>query len=136
MQGDAWRGFVRQHDFGQFVFPGDGRSMPSIVPSHFVLVGDDRVLAHFTRDNPLWARFEESPRCALAITGAYAYIPSSINASEEEGARYGVPTSYYAAVHLEGMGRAVDRQDEMARLLNVMLDHFEPDSARQPIERR
>lgn len=133
MRGDAWRDFVAQHDFGQFVLPGDGTSMPAIVPSHFVLAGDDRVLAHFTRDNPLWDRFAESPRCALAVIGAYAYIPSEVNASEDEGTRYGVPTSYYAAVHLEGTGRAIDRQDEMARLLNAMLQHLEPGSARLPV---
>lgn len=128
-----WRDFVARHDFGQFVFPGDGSSMPAIVPSHFVTVGEDRVLAHFTRDNPLWERYAESPRCALAVIGAYAYIPSFVNASEDEGALYGVPTSYYAAVQIEGVARAVDGQDEMARLLNLMLEHFEPGSGRLPV---
>lgn len=131
-EGD-WRAFLSRHDFGQFVFPGDGSSMPVVVPSHFVLVGDDRVLAHFTRDNPLWARVAESPRCMLAVIGAYAYIPSDWNASEEEGTAYGVPTSYYAAVQLEGSCRPVDAQHEMADLLNAMMRHFEPGGARLPV---
>ena len=130
----AWRGFVAEHDFGQFVFPGDGSAMPVVAPSHFVLVGEDRVLAHFTRDNPLWARVAESPRCVLAVIGAYAYVPSDWNASDEEGAAYGVPTSYYAAVQLEGTCRAVDAPRGMADLLNAMLAHFEPGSARRPVE--
>lgn len=134
MAAGAWRGFVSGHDFGQFVFPGDGSAMPAIVPSHFVLAGEDRVLAHFARDNPLWARFAESPRCVLAVVAAYAYVPSAWNASEEEGTSYGVPTSYYAAVQLEGACRAIDTQREMAALLNEMLQHFEPGSARLPVE--
>lgn len=130
----AWRAFVEQHDFGQFVLPGEGRAMPAVAPSHFVLVGDDRVLAHFTRDNPLWERVAESPRCMLAVIGAYVYVPSAWNASSEEGTAYGVPTSYYAAVQLEGTCRALDTQSEMAEVLNVMLQHFEPGSARRAVE--
>ena len=130
----AWRRLIAEHDFGQFIFPGDGRAMPAVVPSHFVLAGEDRVLAHFTRDNPLWARVAESPRCTLAVVGAYAYVPSDWNASAEEGIAYGVPTSYYAAVQLEGTCRPVDAPREMADLLNAMLRHFEPGSARLPVE--
>lgn len=130
----AWREFVATHDFGQFVLPGDGRAMPVVAPSHFVLAGEDRVLAHFTRDNPLWARLAESPRCALAVVGAYAYVPSSWNASEEEGVAFGVPTSYYAAVQLEGTARAIESERDMAGLLNAMLAHFEPGSARRPVQ--
>lgn len=134
MDAGAWRGFVSQHDFGQFVFPGEGRSMPVVVPSHFVLAGEDLILAHFTRDNPLWERVAESPRCMLTVIGAYSYVPSAWNASEEEGAAYGVPTSYYAAVQIEGECRLVESQREMADLLNAMLAHFEPSSARVPVE--
>lgn len=129
----AWRRFITEHDFGQFVFPGNGAEMPAVAPSHFVLVDDDRVLAHFTRDNPLWARVQESPRCMLTVIGAYAYVPSQWNASDEEGAAYGVPTSYYAAVQLEGACRPIETQREMADLLNAMLQHFEPGSARVPV---
>lgn len=129
----SWRDFVAQHDFGQFVLPGDGTSLPAVVPSHFVLADEDRVLAHFTRDNPIWERLAESPRCMLAVIGAYAYVPSAVNASPEEGEAYGVPTSYYAAVQLEGRARAVESQEEMAALLNAMLEHFEPGSRRVPV---
>lgn len=133
MREGEWRAFLARHDFGQFVFPGDGTSMPAVVPSHFVLLDDDRVLAHFTRDNPLWARVAESPRCMLTVIVAYAYVPSDWNASEEEGTRYGVPTSYYAAVQLEGTCRPIDAQHEMVDLLNAMLQHFEPNGARLPV---
>lgn len=134
MRPDAWRQFLAEHDFGQFVIPGSGAHMPVVAPSHFVLRGNDTVLAHFTRDNPLWARVAESPRCMLAVVGAYAYVPSAWNASEEEGVAHGVPTSYYAAVQLEGACRPVDAQHEMVALLNDMLQHFEPGSARRPVE--
>lgn len=128
-----WREILREHDFGQFVVPGDGASMPAVVPSHFVLAGEDRILAHFTRDNPMWERLAESPRGMLAVIAGYAYIPSWWNASTEEGIAHGVPTSYYAAVQVEGTCRAIDAPAEMADLLNAMLAHFEPGSARMPV---
>ncbi|MEA3200550.1 MAG: transcriptional regulator [Thermoplasmata archaeon] len=129
-----WRAILAEHDFGQFVFPGSGAAMPAIVPSHFVLAGEDRVLAHFTRDNPLWARVAESPRCALAVIAGYTYVPSAWNASRDEGTAYGVPTSYYAAVQLEGTCRPLDDPRETADLLNAMLAHFEPERARRRVE--
>lgn len=128
---EAGLAILREHDFGQFVFPGSGATMPAIVPSHFVLVGEDRVLAHFTSDNPLWARVAESPRVALAVIAGYTYVPSAWNASSAEGAEYGVPTSYYAAAQAEGTCRVIDAPGEMAQLLNVMLDRFEPQPTRR-----
>lgn len=131
---DAWRGIVDAHDFGVFVLPGDGGSMPALVPSHFIRTQDDRILAHFTRDNPIWERLAESDRCALSVVAAYTYVPSAWNASSEEGTSYGVPTSYYAAVEVVGRARPLDAPAEMAALLNAMLAHFEPGSARRPVE--
>lgn len=124
---DEWRAFLRTHDFGQLVVAASPD--PVIVPTHFVLDGDD-VLLHLARPNPVFLALERTPRATLAVIGAYTYIPSTWNAGEEGPPEWGVPTSYYAAVQLTGAVEVVDDPDELARILSLSLAHFEPDTAR------
>uniref|UniRef100_UPI0011782213 FMN-binding negative transcriptional regulator n=1 Tax=Allokutzneria sp. NRRL B-24872 TaxID=1137961 RepID=UPI0011782213 len=126
---DHWRAWVRDgHDFGQLIAPGQGREFPVVVPTHFVLDGDE-VLVHLARPNPVWAALEENPRVLLTVVGDYAYVRSSWNGSAE----HGVPTSYYATVQLECSARIVDSASEKAELLNRQLEHFEPGGSRCPV---
>lgn len=126
---DEWRSFLREHDFGQLILPGRGRDIPVIVPTHFVLDGPN-VLLHLARPNPAFDAITESPRAALAVIGAYTYIPSVWNAGEEGPPEWGVPTSYYASVQVSGEVEVLDAPADMASLLTKMLAHFEPDTAR------
>jgi transcriptional regulator len=126
---DEWRAFLAEHDFGQLIAPGKGRTMPMVVPVHFVLRGNEALL-HLVRTNPVWAYLEEEPSAVLAVVGAYAYVPSDINGGQDDPPTWGVPTSYYAAVQLEGRCHPVDEPREVAALLQAMVDHFEPGAAR------
>lgn len=126
---DEWRAFLAEHDFGQLIAPGRGRPLPMVVPAHFVLRGDE-VLMHLVRTNPVWAYLEEEPAAVLAVVGAYAYVPSDVNGGQDDPPTWGVPTSYYAAVQLEGRCKPVDEPEDIAALLQAMMDHFEPGAGR------
>ena len=96
-----WRAFVATHGFGDLVAGGRNRDLPVVVPTQFVLSGDE-VLVHLVRTNPIWAAIEENPNVLLCVAGDWAFIPSSWKAIGEEDPRYGIPTTYYAAVQIEG----------------------------------
>lgn len=119
-----WKAFLATHDFGQLVVHAE--PWPLLAPTHYVLDGD-RALMHYARDNPVLAALRARPQAVLTVIGDYAYVPGRWNAGEESAPEHGVPTSYYAAVHLRGEARVVDSPDENARILNLLLDRFEPE---------
>lgn len=123
---DEWKDFLRTHDFGQFIAPGSGRTLPVVVPTHFVYEGGDHALFHLARPNPVWGALEESPAGMLTVVGAYTYVTAEMNTGPEDAPGYGVPTSYYGAVQIGGRAEIVDDPDELAQLLNAQLRHFEP----------
>ena len=84
-----------------------GRDVAVVVPTQFVLDGDDVVL-HLARPNPIWAAIEENERVVLSIAGDWAFVPSSWKAIGDEDPARGIPTTYYAAVQL--IGAAADRR--------------------------
>lgn len=131
---DEWRAFLATHDFGQLIVPDSARPWPMVVPAHFVLHGQDALL-HLARNNPVWPLLERDPRAVLAVVGAYAYVPSDVNGGADDPPGWGVPTSYYAAVQLEGRCHLVDDPAALAALLQVMMDHFEPgrERGRNPV---
>ncbi len=50
---DDWHALVPAHDFGQLITVGQVDGWPVIVPTHFVVEGDE-VLLHLARPNPVW----------------------------------------------------------------------------------
>lgn len=129
---EDWRALVPDWDFGQLVTAGHVDGWPVIVPTHFVIEGDE-VLLHLARPNPIWAALEADPRVVMALTGDYVYVDSSMNADAGQAPDLGVPTSYYTALQLQGSATVVDDPDEKAMILARQLSHFEPaDSTRLP----
>jgi len=126
-----WKTWLTAHDFGQLVATGRGRDLPVVVPTHFVFDGDTTVWLHLARPNPVWPLLEENPRALLTVIGDYAYVPSAWNTEADPAV--GVPTSYYASVHLECDARIIDDPAEKAVVLNRQLGHFEPGSGRTPV---
>jgi len=124
-----WQEFLRTHDFGELIAPGAGRDLPVVVPTHFIYDGDRTVLLHLTRPNPVWEAIAERPRALLSVFGAYAYIPGHWNQD-----RYGVPTSYYAAVQLACDVEPVDDPAALAAILERQLGHFQPEGLHAPVE--
>lgn len=112
---DDWRSFVQQQGFGHLIASGSGRELPVVVPTQFVLAGDE-VLLHLSRSNPLWAALDESPRCMLAVAGDWAYIPGAWKVLDGDG-RTGIPTTYYGAVQLEGTAAVAHDPASIAAIL-------------------
>lgn len=125
---DEWRAFLRDHDFGELIAPGNGRDLPVVVPTHFLWDGDREVVLHLARPNPVWVALEERPRALLSVFGAYTYVPGHWNQDE-----YGVPTSYYAAVQLACDVELIDDETGIAEILERQLAHFQPEGRHAPV---
>jgi transcriptional regulator len=128
---EEWQGVLARADFGQLVTAGHVDGYPVVVPTHFLYDGEDSVLLHLARPNPVWKAIDQDPHVVLALTGDYAYVEAAWNANPGTDPDRGVPTSYYTAVQLLCRADVVDDPDEKAAILARQLTHFEPaDSTR------
>lgn len=126
-QGDEdWRAFVAANAFGHLVAAGAGRAVPVVVPTQFLLEGDELVL-HLARPNPIWEAIEENPVVVMSVAGDWAYIPSDWKAIGDEDPREGIPTTYYAAVQLIGRAQEVDEPGDVAEVLRRQLAELQPE---------
>lgn len=123
-----WQALLPGRDFGQLVTAGHVDGWPVIVPTHFVIDGDE-VLLHLARPNPVWKALEADSRVVMALTGDYTYVDASMNADPDQPPELGVPTSYYTALQIQGTAVVVDDPDEKAAILARQLDHFEPEDS-------
>ncbi|HTW21728.1 MAG TPA: FMN-binding negative transcriptional regulator [Mycobacteriales bacterium] len=123
---DEWRDFVATQGFGQLIAPGRDRQVPVVVPTQYVLEGEE-VLLHLARPNPVWHAIDENPTVLLAVAGDWAYIPSAWKAIADEDPALGIPTTYYAAAQLTCAATVVDDKDGKLAILRRQLAQFEPD---------
>ena len=122
-----WRAFLAVHPFGELVAGGGpDRNLPVVVPTQYVLAGDD-VLIHLMARNPVWAAIAENPMVVLAVSGDWAFVPSSWKAIDEEDPRLGIPTTYYASVQLAGVATTIEDAEGVASVLRTQLDALQPD---------
>jgi transcriptional regulator len=128
-----WREWLSGHDFGQLIAGGAGRDLPMVTPAHFAYDGDRTIVTHLARPNPIWPLLEEHPRALLTVVDDYTYIRADWNTADGADPAFGVPTSYYATVQLEGDVRLVDDPASKAALLDKQLRHFERDGARASV---
>ena len=75
----------------------------------------DHFLVHLIRRNPLFDAVRENDQVLLSVAGDWAFIPSSWKAIGAEDPRRGIPTTYYAAVQLEGTAEILEAPDDVAR---------------------
>ncbi|WP_067434429.1 FMN-binding negative transcriptional regulator [Nocardioides jensenii] len=125
---DDWHALVPAHDFGQLITVGQVDGWPVIVPTHFVVEGDE-VLLHLARPNPVWRALEADDRVVMGLIGDYVYVDASMNAEPGTDPDLGVPTSYYTALQLRGRATVVDDPAEKAAILARQLAHLEPDGS-------
>ncbi|SEN20276.1 FMN-binding negative transcriptional regulator [Nonomuraea pusilla] len=114
-----WRAWLAPRDFGQLAANGVDGTPPVVVPTHFLLDGDE-VLLHLARPNPIWAALEANPLAVLTVHDDYAYIPGHWRPT-------GVPTSYYASVQLSCRAEVVDDREGKAEILRRQLAHHQPE---------
>ena len=123
-----WVEFVRAQGFGHLVAGGRDREVPVVVPTQFALDSADEVLLHLARPNPIWAALDENPVVVLSVAGDWAYVPAAWKAIGDEDPRFGVPTTYYAAVQLTADATVVDDLEGKAAILRRQLGVTEPGS--------
>jgi transcriptional regulator len=124
---EEWRPFVVGLGFGHLVAAGRGRDVPVVVPTQFVLEGDE-VLLHLVARNPVFEAIAEQPRVLMSVAGDWAFIPSDWKAIGDEDPLLGIPTTYYAAVQLIGTATVTTDPEETAAILRRQLARFEPDT--------
>ena len=134
---DEWVSFVRAQGFGHLVAAGRGRDVPVVVPTQFTLPDPATVVLHLARPNPIWAALEENPAVVLSVAGDWAYVPAAWKAIGDEDPRFGIPTTYYAAVQLTADAAVVDDPAGKAAILRLQLADVEPgaDVADRLVER-
>lgn len=125
---DEWRRFVACQGFGHFVGPGREREFPVVVPTQFVLDGDE-VLLHLAAPNPVFDALAESTRAMLSVAGDWAFVPSDWKAVGGEDPTLGIPTTYYGAVQLFGSAQVHTDAREIAAVLRCQLHDLQPDTA-------
>jgi transcriptional regulator len=124
---DEWRAFVSTGPrFGELIAGGAGRSVPVVVPTHFVFDGEATVWLHLARPNPVWEALEENPQAMVSVIGDVAFVPSSWNG--------GIPTSYYGAVQLIGRTTVLDAPGDVAGVLRRQLAVYQPEGDFEPVE--
>ncbi len=138
------RALVTQNDFGQLVVSGRGDGLPVIVPTHFVFLPDsDSFVLHLARANPVFEALAHSPRAVMSVVADWVYVPTSWGAAPGSDPRWGVPTSYYAAVQAtgtvkvhggDGENSGHDAARATADILNTQLGHFQPEAGHHRVE--
>jgi transcriptional regulator len=123
---DEWRNFVAAQGFGQLIAAGREREVPVVVPTQYVLEGDE-VLLHLARPNPVWHALDENAAVLLSVAGDWAYVPSAWKAVGEEDPSRGIPTTYYAAVQLTCDATVIDDDEGKLAILRRQLARFEPE---------
>jgi len=123
---EEWRPFVESHAFGHLIAAGVGRAVPVVAPTQFVLDGD-RILLHLAGPNPVFDALAEQPRVVLSVAGDWAYIPSTWKATVDEDPALGIPTTYYAAVQIEGVATVETEPSAVAAVLRTQLAALQPD---------
>jgi transcriptional regulator len=123
-----WLDFVRAQGFGHLIAAGRDRDVPVVVPTQFTLASPDEVLLHLARPNPVWTALDENPAVVLAVAGDWAYVPAAWKAIGDEDPRFGIPTTYYAAVQLIAAAQPVDDEAGKAAILRAQLGDVEPGS--------
>ena len=123
--GEEWREFVTSQGFGHLVAAGKERKVPVVVPTQFVLDSSE-VILHLVDKNPILEAIEEQPWVLMSVAGDWTFVPSSWKAIGEEDPLLGIPTTYYAAVQLEGSATIVSDPGEVASVLRRQLEALQP----------
>ncbi len=122
-----WRPFLVDHAFGHLIAAGSGRVVPVVVPTQFVVDGE-RILLHLAAPNPIFAAIAEQDRVVMSVAGDWAYVPSDWKAVEGEDPMLGIPTTYYAAVQIEGTATVLSEPGAVATVLRAQLADLQPDT--------
>ena len=110
--------FMRSHNFATLVTTAEGLITATHLP--FLVDAENGILrAHLARANPQWRHFDG--REALVIfQGPHAYISPTWYEAHPS-----VPTWNYTAVHVYGVPRVVNDEEQMHRMLHDLVGQHE-----------
>lgn len=123
---EDWHRLLRKRTFGEII-GWQETGAPVVTPVHFMFTQAETVEFHLHKENPLWEPLRRTGAAMLSVTDADAYIPSLWNAKPGRDPAWATPTSYYAAVQLEGAVEIIDDPQDLAAVLNRQLRHFQPE---------
>lgn len=131
-----WREWLAATDrFGVLAVNNlDPGQAPVLVPTHFTVAGNDLLLMHLARPNPVWTHLEAAAEIRLALLGDYAYIPTYWRAASGAREEDGVPTSYYTAVQFVCRPTVVDDAQGKADILTAQLADLQPEGRHAPVD--
>lgn len=109
------------------------RQAPLVVPTHFILTGQDIIL-HLARPNPVWEHLDAAEEVRLAVIGDYAYIPGYWRAHAGDPDVNGVPTSYYSSVQFVCRPTVIDDPERNAEILTEQLHDFQPEGRHADVD--
>ncbi len=113
--------FIQVNSFGVLISTVDGQPFAT----HLPFLYDDRrnlLLAHMARANPQWRNLH-GQSVLVVFQGPHAYISPSWY-----GQTASVPTWNYMDVHVYGACSVIDREEELAELLEETVRFHEPES--------
>ncbi len=124
---DEWQSILNGHPFGTLIAPGRAREVPVVVPTHFHYDGDQAIVLHLARPNPIWPALHDNPRCLLVVIAAVTYVPTSWEAQPGTQPEWGIPTSHYSAVELDCTATITDNEPTIRTYLADQLATMQPD---------
>ena len=126
MSEDEWRAWIAQSaKFGVLAVGAGAGQAPILVPTHFVLNGDEIVM-HLHKVNDALPHLETGAQVSLSIVGDYAFIPGPWRAKDPDKLHDGVPTSYYAAVNFVCEPTVVSEPAGVAQIIQAHMTEFQP----------
>jgi transcriptional regulator len=130
-----WQNWLASTDrFGMLAVNNlDPAQAPVVLPTHFTVAGDDELLTHLARPNPVWPHLEAAAEVRLAVIGDYAHIPTYWRAKAGGPDEDGVPTSYYTAVQFVCRPAVIDDPQGKVDILAAQLADFQPEGGRADV---
>jgi transcriptional regulator len=120
-----WRDWLADgRQFGQLIAV-DADANPIVVPTPFFFDGNDRILLHLARPNPIWPALEHRGVAMLTVIDDYAHVPGTWRTEPGQAPATGVPTEYYATVQLAGPVDLIDDPAAKADLLRQQLAAYD-----------
>ncbi len=94
------------------------------VMSHLPVIYDAEknvLVSHCARANPHWKFFNEKNPVTVIFHGPHAYISPAWYQPDPDN----VPTWNYVAIHITGIARVIEDEDQAWRLMNRLVNHYE-----------
>lgn len=121
--------FIESNNFGILVTLNNSKITASHIPFMLQRVEGKygKLYCHIAKSNPQWK--DISGEVLVIFQGAHKYISSGWYESDQT-----VPTWNYLSVHVYGELNVIENRDEKYKIINELVDHFEPDKNKYSLD--